>query len=267
MTHPLLQAALSGGTPVVDDNRATFLWQRRATALSRRRLQRLGPGRRPLRGRRSSPASGRSPSISRPMPTSSMPSCSSHATTPALPDPLNDRTAPNGMGHVNHYFYMPEGRADVARMNRGAGVPQGKLSRHRIENSWLLADGKRWVHLYQPPVDQPVPLLVVYDAQDYLTRGRITQIVDNLIAEGRDRADRGRAASTTARRARGIEYSCNEATIGSVVTRGTAARPPASEPGRSTRASRLLRRARRVDGRPDGDVHRPAHRPRSSAAC
>ena len=27
MTHPLLQAALSGGTPVVDDNRATFLWQ------------------------------------------------------------------------------------------------------------------------------------------------------------------------------------------------------------------------------------------------
>ena len=30
-----------------------------------------------------------------------------------------------------------------------------------------------------------MPLLVVYDAQDYLTRGRITQIVDNLIAQGR----------------------------------------------------------------------------------
>ncbi len=132
------------------------------------------------------------------------------------PDVFNDHTTPNGMGHVNHYFYMPAG-GPTPLADRATGVPQGKLTRHRIDNSWLLADGKRWVHFYQPPVTQPVPLLVVYDAQDYLTRGRITQIVDNLIVQGRIEP-LALALIDNSKTARGIEYSCNEATIAMLAT-------------------------------------------------
>jgi enterochelin esterase family protein len=102
-------------------------------------------------------------------------------------------------------------------MDRAPGVRQGQLTRHRVENDWLLADGKRWIHLYQPPVSQPVPLLVVYDAQDYLTRGRITQILDNLVEQRRIEPV-ALALVDNSKTARGIEYSCNEATIGFILT-------------------------------------------------
>ncbi len=120
------------------------------------------------------------------------------------------------MGHVNNCFAMP-GFAETPLIERATGVPQGKLSRHRIENGWLLANGKRWVHLYRPPVDRPAPLLVVYDAQDYLTRGRITQIADNLIAQGRIQPI-AMALVDNGGPARGIEYSCNEATVGFIMS-------------------------------------------------
>ena len=225
MTNPLLQAAQTSGTPIIDGGRATFLWQGDP------------PGRVPP-GNVAPPYlvgdfNGWDPdnaaawsqveedlwSFSLDFPSDAYIEYAFFLEAredSRTPDPFNDRTAPNGMGHVNNYFYMPEG-GPTPLMDRALGVPQGKLTRHRIENSWLLADGKRWVHLYQPPIDRPVPLLVVYDAQDYLTRGRITQIVDNLIAQGRI-VPIALALIDNSKTARGIEYSCNEATIGLVMT-------------------------------------------------
>ncbi len=234
MTHPLLQAAQASGTPIIDGDRATFLWE--------------GDDPPPyLVG----DFNGWDPDSAAPWSEAGEGLWSFSLDLPPdayieyallldaredsrTPDPFNDRTTPNGMGHVNHYFYMP-GARPTELMDRAPGVPQGKLFRHRIENNWLLADGKRWVHLYRPPVEGPVPLLVVFDAQDYLTRGRITQIVDNLVAQGRIEPI-ALALVDNSKTARGIEYSCNEATIGFVMTEVLPLAAAAPQPGRPPRA-------------------------------
>ncbi len=245
MTHPLLQAAQTSGTPVVDGNRATFVWQGAAGNVPGGSV----PGG-TLPPYLVGDFNGWSPDAAAPWSevepglwafTLELPADAYMEYALLLdtredartPDPFNDRVTPNGMGHSNHYFYMPEG-GRTALADRGPGVPQGKLTRHRIENDWLLADGKRWVHLYRPPVDRPVPLLVVYDAQDYLARARIVQIVDNLVAQGRIEPI-ALALTDNSKTARGIEYSCNEATIGFLLLEAAAAGPQAPQPGRPPR--------------------------------
>ena len=126
-------------------------------------------------------------------------------------DPLNGNLAPDGFGNENHFFYMPGARAtDLTRRKRG--VPHGAITRHVLENDFLLAGPKRTVLLYQPPTGEPCPLLVVLDGQDYRRRARITHIVDNLIAEGRIRPI-ALAMPYHGRGARGVEYACSEATL------------------------------------------------------
>ena len=56
-----------------------------------------------------------------------------------------------------------------------------------MEHKAFVVGGKRPVWLYQPPTPDPVPLVVVWDGGDYYRRGRLTQIVDNLIAQRRIR--------------------------------------------------------------------------------
>ncbi|MGE5603120.1 MAG: alpha/beta hydrolase-fold protein [Nitrososphaerales archaeon] len=215
MAHPLLQQAQTSGTPIIDGGRATFLWQGDPPPYLVGDFNDWDAD----HAAHWSQVEEDLWSFSLEFPPDAYIEYAlllEPREDSRTPDSFNDRTAPNGLGHINHYFYMPQGRP-TPLIGRAPGVPQGKLSRHRIDNDCLLADGKRWVHLYRPPVDHPVPLVVVYDAQDYLTRGRITQIVDNLIAQGRIQpialalADNGKAA-------RGIEYSCNEATITFVMT-------------------------------------------------
>jgi enterochelin esterase family protein len=133
-----------------------------------------------------------------------------------VPDPFNDRTTPNGLGHVNHYFYMP-GAEPTPLTERRRGIPQGKVTRHRIENDWLLANGVRRVHLYHPVTSDPVPLLVVFDGEDYRTRARIAHIVDNLVAQRRIRPI-ALALVENGGRARGVEYLCSDATAGFILT-------------------------------------------------
>ena len=126
-------------------------------------------------------------------------------------DPFNGNKTPDGLGNENHYFYMPGGRAtELAR--RRQGVPHGTITRHTVENDFLLGSRKRTVALYQPPTDEPCPLLVVLDGQDYRRRARITNIVDNLIAQGRIRPV-ALAMPYHGRGARGVEYACSEATL------------------------------------------------------
>ncbi|GAB4521636.1 MAG: hypothetical protein Fur0018_02280 [Anaerolineales bacterium] len=127
-------------------------------------------------------------------------------------DPHNPRRVANGLGDFNHYFYMPEAQPSPWLLRR-RGVPHGRLTRHDIPSGWLTASPRRRVYLYRPPVDVPVPLVVVYDGADYLRRARITTIVDHLVAAGRI-PPLALALVANGRQARFVEYACSEATLG-----------------------------------------------------
>jgi enterochelin esterase family protein len=126
-------------------------------------------------------------------------------------DPLNPRRVGNGIGGRHSYFFMPEAReTPLARI--GKDVPRGTVTRTVVKNDFLLVGGRRVVHLYRPPVDEPVPLLVVFDGQDYLPRARIVHIVDNLIDQQRIRPI-AMALVNHGNQARFIEYDCSDATV------------------------------------------------------
>ncbi len=127
-------------------------------------------------------------------------------------DPLNRRLTPNGMGKFNHYFYMPKGRP-TPLIRRRPSVPEGRITRHQLIAPFVTANGKRTVHLYQPPVSHPVPLVVVWDGKDYLQRARLPRIVDNLIAAGR-MSPIALALVDNGGPARGVEYACSEMSLG-----------------------------------------------------
>ena len=93
------------------------------------------------------------------------------------PDPLNPRRAWNGVNAHNHYFYMPEA-SPTPLARPGKGIDQGTVTRHEVRCEALAAGKTRAVYLYQPPTEEPVPLLVVYDGRDYLRRGKLAVIVD-----------------------------------------------------------------------------------------
>jgi enterochelin esterase family protein len=127
-----------------------------------------------------------------------------------VPDPLNNRKTPNGVGEVNHYFYMPQaGPNPLAQRSKQHKRIQGTLSNHIIESS-LLANGKRRIYLYQPETKSPCPLLVVWDGYDYLRRARLDIIIDNLIAQKRI-TPIALAMIPNGGKARMVEYACSEA--------------------------------------------------------
>ena len=82
-----------------------------------------------------------------------------------------------------------------------------------LPTSDYAAGANRTVYLYHPPVDNPVPLLFVYDGSDYLRRAKLNVIADNLIAEKHIRPF-AMALVQNGGAARTVEYSCSESTIG-----------------------------------------------------
>lgn len=213
MTHPLLERAQTNGAPIIDGEQAVFVWEGDQPPYLIGDFNAWDPD---------APAQWVEAgaglwSFTLTLPTDAYMEYAfliEPTDEARITDPFNKDTTPNGMGHVNNYFYMPGGEP-TPLAERGHAVRQGKLTRHCIENKWLLATGKRWIHLYHPPTKSPVPLIVVYDAKDYITRGRITHIVDNLIAQGRLQPV-ALALLDNGGPARGIEYSCNDATVGFV---------------------------------------------------
>jgi enterochelin esterase-like enzyme len=127
-------------------------------------------------------------------------------------DPFNRRKTPNGMGKTNQFFYMPEGKPSPWVLRR-YGQPRGEVSQVVVEAGHMLAGGKRSVHFYQPPVDEPSPLVVVWDGGDYLRRAKLAVMLDNLIAERRIRP-LALAMIENGGPARMMEYACGETTIG-----------------------------------------------------
>ena len=126
-------------------------------------------------------------------------------------DPLNSNTIYNGLGSYNNFFYMPAAAPTVYASKR-KGAPRGRVTQHLID-SWMLAeDGQRELYLYQPPVREPVPLLLVYDGVDYLKRAALNTIVDNLIHEQRIQPI-AIAFLQNGGDHREIEYACSDATL------------------------------------------------------
>ena len=127
-----------------------------------------------------------------------------------VPDPFNNRKTPNGVGEVNHYFYMPQaGPNHLAQRSTQHKRIQGMLSNHLIESGFF-ANGKRRIYLYQPETESPCPLIVVWDGYDYLRRAKLDIIIDNLIAQNRI-TPIALAMIPNGGKARMVEYACSEA--------------------------------------------------------
>lgn len=132
-----------------------------------------------------------------------------------LPDPFNKRRITNGMGKMNAHFAMPNCK-HTNLVKRMPGVQAGKVTQHRIRGTITIASAQRDVYLYQPPTDEPVPLLFVLDGKDYFERAKLPIIVDNLIAQGRI-PPIALAGPQHGGRARFIEYLCSDATVAFLV--------------------------------------------------
>ena len=216
MGHPLdlLERARREGTPLIDGERATFVWE----------------GERPPRllgdfnawnqdtdvggdgmPRWRAEAEHAAWTLTLTLPRDGYFEYALQAGHERLTDPLNPRRVSNGMGAANSWFRMPDA-APSPLIPRERGTARGHTTRHRVRGDHLIAGGERLVYLYQPPVDTPCPLLVVWDGRDYLRRARIRQIVENLIAARRIQpvalalVEHGGAA-------RFMEYACSESTL------------------------------------------------------
>jgi enterochelin esterase family protein len=126
-------------------------------------------------------------------------------------DPFNHRRISNGIGNYNQFFYMPDG-VPTPLTRRSHSVPEGKVTFHKVDTQHTAMGKQRLVTLYQPPVEVPVPLVLVWDGTDFYRRARLTHIVDNLIAQGRIQPI-ALAMVDNGRQARFLEYACNEATL------------------------------------------------------
>ncbi len=129
-------------------------------------------------------------------------------------DPFNPHTTPSGLGKTNQYFYMSAGSPTPLARHQ-ASIPRGTVTRYTVSTApfeWVIGR-QRIVYLYQPPVDVPVPLVVVWDGIEYNRRVNLPAILDNLIAQERIRPV-ALAMVQNGKQARTIEYTCNDATLG-----------------------------------------------------
>jgi enterochelin esterase family protein len=194
------------GTPVLDGERATFVWRGRGPVSLRgdfdgwggaRPLKEVGPG-----------VWAHTLKLPR---DAYVEYALEDARGKRVKDALNPRQVPNGLGDSNHFFYMPEG-APTPLGRRQRGVPRGTITRHLVAPEGLAVGRQRGVHLYQPPTSEPCPLVVVLDGPDYLRRGSLPVLVDNLIAQKRIRPV-ALALVANGGAARSVEYGCSEITL------------------------------------------------------
>ncbi len=129
-----------------------------------------------------------------------------------LLDPNNPRNVPNGIGGYNNYFSMPGYKRSTLN-RRKANISHGMVSKHELPTGYLIAGKKRTIHLYHPATQEAVPLVVVWDGQDYLYRMRLNNIVDTLISQGRVRPIAMAFIDNAGQDLRTPEYACSDATL------------------------------------------------------
>jgi enterochelin esterase-like enzyme len=213
-----IRSALESGNPVIHEDRATLIWEGDSAPQLLSDLNGWDVARKPKLFKRASPTSKLTS-------TKTIWACSLIVPRDAyveyafydpdsqekVLDPLNENTVSNGVGGHNNFFYMPESKPTPFSMRR-SDVRAGALTRHRVSTDYLQDDAKRDVYLYKPPISGPVPLLIVYDGYDYLHRGKLAIIVDNLIAEKRIHPI-AIAFLQNGKSRRNVEYFCSDATI------------------------------------------------------
>jgi len=211
-----LLRAKESGNPLIDSNEVTFFWEGRTAPTlvgdfnnwdaTSTPLKRLSP--------RVQPASAKAVwyrTLSLPRDAYVEYAFHDPVSQKNFLDPLNRKSVNNGVGGRNNFFYMHETMPSPFAMRR-ADISGGTLTSHVVETKWLRDDYEREIYLYRPPVKEPVPLLVVYDGQDYLQRGKLAVIVDNLIAEKHIQPIAMAFLPSTSRW-RNLEYACSDGTL------------------------------------------------------
>jgi len=216
ISNSIIQRALKDGNPVVDMDQAMFIWEGESGPYlvgdfnnwneKTTRFKRVSP--------RLIPDSTKSIwYCTLTLPRDSYIEYAFHdpVTQKKFLDPLNKKSVSTGLGNRNNFFYMPETMPSPFPVRR-ADVTPGTLSKHSVETEWLRDDYERTISLYRPSVKGPVPLLVVYDGQDYIQLAKLNTIVDNLIADNRIQPI-AMAFLPHSGRWRNVEYACSDGTI------------------------------------------------------
>ncbi len=208
MSERLLERARRQGHPLIDGKKVTFLWEGETAPQLIDDLH--GWEEHPQKFKRLSPRLWACPSTCPSMHTWSMPSLTRRRRD-ACATPSTGTAVNNGVGNYNHFFYMP-GASPSPLTRRQPDIPHGSLTGHTVETWMIKHPGKRRITLYHPVTRERVPLLIVYDGPDYLRRGKLPVIVDNLVAAGRIRPI-AMAFLPNGGPHRGVEYACSDATL------------------------------------------------------
>ena len=110
MTHPLLTRAAENGTPIIDGDTATLVWQGAEPPLLLSDLHGWDPAH-PAAWTAVAPALWSHTMTLAPDAYIEYAYLTGPAEADRTPDPFNSRTTPNGIGQVNHFFYMPGAEA------------------------------------------------------------------------------------------------------------------------------------------------------------
>lgn|SRR5574341_30537 len=208
----MLSRARSEGNPLIDGDSVTFVWEGDDPPLLAGDFNHWGRAGYPMNVREVSPGMW---AYALKLPRGVYIEYDFMRDGKHLGDPHNPHLVDSGVGHMQHCFAMPD-YAHTDLTDPQPDVEHGKISTLTLKAGPLAVGGRRKVHFYSPPIDQPCPLLVVYDGNDYLDRGHLLTIADNLIAQGRIRP-LALALIDNHPRERMIEYACSELTVGLVV--------------------------------------------------
>lgn len=208
MTLSLLELAQKHGAPVIEGNSATFVWQGKRPPRLMGDFTQWHQG--PAMDMKAAGADLWSYTLE--LPVDAYLEYVFRDGDRRFLDPFNKRIVPNGIGKTNNWFAMPQYQpTTLARRRRD--VPKGELIHQDLKTQGFLASRERAVYFYRPPVEQAVPLVVVWDGYDYFRRARLPIIIDNLISQKRMQPV-ALAMIQNGGPARMQEYACNEATLG-----------------------------------------------------
>jgi enterochelin esterase family protein len=210
-----LDRARALGTPLIDDNTATFVWQGDDPPLLRGDWNDWDEDSsltwQRAKGARGKPASGPVWTATLELAADAYMEYCLGTDEDRVADPFNLRRVSNGVGQFNHWFYMSQGSpTPLARRQRGA--PKGEVIRLDLPTHMMVAGQRRRLILYRPLAQEPVPLVLVYDGPDYLRRASLAAVVDNLIAQRRIQPI-ALAMLANGRGARMAEYGGSDGTL------------------------------------------------------
>jgi enterochelin esterase family protein len=100
-----------------------------------------------------------------------------------ITDPLCPNTVDNGIGEQNSYFVVGEFR-EPPELSWVPTIPHGRVEQFNFESRLLR--NRRQIHVYLPAgydadLTRRFPTLYVHDGGEYLHRGRLPTVLDNLI--------------------------------------------------------------------------------------